>query len=107
MDDRKRGRVMKKATQKSSTNHDTQSDYIKDPRSRKDFHPGVTMAVGEFFGDVSCFSGFWVMRLTSNGYKEVSFSEAKGLRLPNHWPPKSHEVVATYFETSNEIGRLP
>jgi predicted O-methyltransferase YrrM len=84
----------------------TQSDFIKDPRSRKDFHPGVTMAVGEFFGDVSCFSGFWVMRLTSNGYKEVSFSEAKGLRLPNHWPPKSHERVATYFETSNEIGRL-
>ena len=84
----------------------TQSDYIKDPRSRKDFHPGVTMAVGEFFGDVSCFSGFWAMRLTSNGYEKISFAEAKGLRLLNYWPQESHERVTTYFETSNEIGQL-
>jgi predicted O-methyltransferase YrrM len=84
----------------------TQSDFIRDPRSGKDFHPGVTMAVGEFFGNVSCYSGFWAMRLTSNGYEGISFTEAKGLRLLNHWPPKSHEKIARYFETSNELGQL-
>ena len=83
-----------------------QSDYIRDPRSRKSFHPGVTMAVGEFFGDVSCFSGFWAMRSTSTGYEKISFSEAKGLHLPNHWPPENHERIAAYFATSNELGQL-
>ena len=62
----------------------TQSDYIKDPRSGKYFHPGVTLAVGEFFGDVSSFSGFWPMRLTSSGYQNISFSEAKEPSLPGH-----------------------
>ena len=82
------------------------SDYVRDPRSRKDFHPGVTMAVGVFFGDVSCFSGFWAMLSTSTGYEKISFSEAKGLHPPNHWPPESHERIATYFATSNELGQL-
>jgi predicted O-methyltransferase YrrM len=34
------------------------SDFILDPKSKAHFHPGVTLAVGEYFGDVSCFSGF-------------------------------------------------
>jgi hypothetical protein len=83
-----------------------QSDYVRDPRSRKDFHPGVTMAVEEFFADVSCFSEFWAMRPTSTGYEKISFTEANGLHLPNHWPPESHQRIATYSETPNELGQL-
>jgi len=82
-----------------------QSDCIRDPRSRKSFHPGVTMAVGEVFGDVSCFCGFWAMRLTSNGYEEISFAEAKGVHLPDYWPHECHERTTKYFETSNELGQ--
>ena len=62
----------------------TQSDYIKDPRSGKYSHHRVTLAVGEFFGDVFSFSGFWAMRLTSSGYQNISFSEAKEPSLPGH-----------------------
>ena len=64
------------------------------------------MAVGEFFGDVSSFSGFWAMRLTSSGYQNISLSKAKRLSLPGHWPPESHEKVNTYFEKSDELGQF-
>ena len=84
----------------------TQSDYIKDPRSGKYFHHRVTMAVGEFFGDVFSFSGFWAMRLTSSGYQNISFSEAKEPSLPGHWAPESHEKVNLYFEKSDELGQF-
>lgn len=38
-------------------------DYLKDWKSSKHFHPGVTASVGAFFsGSVSVYDGFWCMR---------------------------------------------
>ncbi|WP_173983079.1 class I SAM-dependent methyltransferase [Magnetospirillum sp. SS-4] len=48
------------------------------------FHPGVTLGVGTFFGPVSAFGGFWIMRKTAEGYRPVQM-RGKGL-LPYHWP---------------------
>jgi len=47
-------------------------DCILDEKSNAWFHPGVTLAVGEFFGkEISSYEGFWVMRKTKSGWQEV------------------------------------
>jgi predicted O-methyltransferase YrrM len=80
-------------------------DYVRDPKSGEYFHPGVTLAVGEYFGGVSCFSGFWAMQSTLNGFEKVSFREATGVR-PSHWQEKAQQQISTYFERSEELGHL-
>ena len=80
-------------------------DFVKDPMTGTQFHPGVTLAVAEFFGKVSCFKGFWAMQQDSKGFKKVSFSDATGF-LANHWPPDFHDHISNYFETSNELGEF-
>jgi SAM-dependent methyltransferase len=37
-------------------------DYIPYAPAKKAFHPGVTLAVAEYFGEVSVWEGFWAMR---------------------------------------------
>ena len=81
------------------------SDFILDPKSKAHFHPGVTLAVGEYFGDVSCFSGFWAMRSTLTGYEKLSLHEATGVRPP-HWSDEFQVRISAYFEKSTELGQL-
>jgi len=48
------------------------SDMIHDPVTHREYHPGVTLAVKDFFGsDVSCYSGFWAMRKQGDGWQEL------------------------------------
>jgi len=50
-------------------------DFITDTRSNKNFHPGVILAVAEFFGgEVSNFNGFWAMRKTGAKWRKVELS---------------------------------
>ena len=47
-------------------------DFATDPKTGEDYHPGVTLAVGDFFGgNVSCFEGFWAMRKQGDGWSDV------------------------------------
>ncbi len=47
-------------------------DYILDVGVNKPFHPGVTLAVWEFFGgEVSSWDGFWAMRKTESGWQKI------------------------------------
>jgi predicted O-methyltransferase YrrM len=47
-------------------------DMILDPKTGKEYHPGVSLAVRDFFkGPVSSSKGFWAMRKTRNGWKTV------------------------------------
>ncbi len=50
-----------------------EQDLILDKGANTHFHPGVTLAVGEFFGDkeITNFHGFWVMRKNSSGWQRV------------------------------------
>ncbi len=81
------------------------SDFVQDSNSGKKFHPGVTLAVGEYFGEVSSCSGFWAMRRVSDGYEKVSFADATGVRPP-HWPQDFQDQITAYFEQHNELGKL-
>ncbi|GEM_PF-886477 len=78
-------------------------DYLQDPVSGQPLHPGVTLAVHEFFGPVSAFSGFWAMRKTGAGYEPVSFAEATGL-MPIHWDKPYKREVRRHFAKTNDLG---
>lgn len=69
-----------------------ETDYIVDPRTGIAFHPGVTLGVGEFFGDVSVYRGFWIMQRSGERYKKVSLAGSLGC-LPRHWPVEYHERI--------------
>jgi hypothetical protein len=47
-------------------------DLVRDASTGTDFHPGVTMAVGEFFGEVSAYAGFCVMQQTGGTWRKVA-----------------------------------
>jgi Flp pilus assembly protein TadD/predicted O-methyltransferase YrrM len=61
-------------------------DYILDPRTKVNFHPGVSLAVGEIFGTVSVWEGFWAMRKRGRGWKMVDLPKA----LPGQLPIPEH-----------------
>lgn len=42
-------------------------EYIVAPDTNTYFHPGVTLAVAEYFGEVSVWEGFWAMRKADDG----------------------------------------
>lgn len=49
-------------------------DVVLDARTGRLFHPGVTLAVGEFFGGVSVYAGFWAMQKKGTAWIKVSLS---------------------------------
>lgn len=75
-------------------------DYTQDPISGRHFHPGVTLGVGQFFGTVSVYRGFWVMRKTSKGYEPVSMKGGRGL-LPYHWPKEYQDRAMAGIREDN------
>lgn len=79
-----------------------QDDFIVDPRTGARFHPGVSLAVGERFGRVSVYSGFWIMQKTTAGYRPVDLRDADGL-LPLHWPRRIVDALRARFSTSGEL----
>ena len=47
-------------------------DIALDPASGKVFHPGVTLAVHQFFSrSIACYDGFWVVRWTGKEFEDV------------------------------------
>jgi hypothetical protein len=63
-------------------------DQHYDPAIDAYFHPGVAKAVAEAFGRVSCWSGFWAMQKTPDGWATVSL---RGMppHIPSHIPAQS------------------
>ena len=58
-------------------------DYILDLKNNRWFHPGVTLAVGEFFGEVSVYEGFWAMRKHGISWEKVELYLGNPL-VPEH-----------------------
>jgi tetratricopeptide (TPR) repeat protein len=59
-------------------------DYIADPLTGRDYHPGVSLAVSDVFGPVSVYRGFWIMQKKQGSFGPVTL-KGFGL-LPQHWP---------------------
>jgi hypothetical protein len=46
-------------------------DLVRDASTGTEFHPGVTLAAGEFFGEVSSYAGFWLMQKTGGTWSKA------------------------------------
>ena len=76
-------------------------DYVGDPKTRRGFHPGVTVAVHEVLGTVSNYAGFWLTQKTAKGFKPVSL-EGRNMLLPDHFPEAMKENIRKQFGINGE-----
>jgi len=83
-------------------NANARADYVEDPKAAHKYHPGVTLAVGEFFGEVSNHHGFWSMRKDTGGYSKISYEGTTGY-LPRHWPEKFLNHLEDSFGRSERL----
>lgn len=72
-------------------------DFIKDPLTNRNFHPGVTLAVSEIFGKVSSWGGFWAMQKTSDGWKPVSL-HGMPVAYPEHFPDDAIDKAKSHLK---------
>jgi predicted O-methyltransferase YrrM len=61
-----------------------EKDLVKDPKTGRNMHPGVTVAVDEILGRVSAWGGFWAMQKTPSGWKPISLKEMP-VEYPQHF----------------------
>lgn len=68
-------------------------DYVEIPELGRACHPGVTLSVHEEFGEVSAYSGFWIMRKTSETtFEKVPLLNQKSF-IPQHFPNDARQKV--------------
>lgn len=63
-----------------------EQDFIIDTKTQNYFHPGVCLAIGEFFGkEVSEWHGFWAMRKKENKWEKIELdADIKSIEIPQH-----------------------
>lgn len=59
------------------------ADYVRDPSTGTEYHPGVTQAVHEIFGKVSSWHGIWGVRRSGSTWLEVDLTGFTP-RIPEH-----------------------
>jgi SAM-dependent methyltransferase len=67
-------------------------DMIEDPSSGKNYHPGVTVGLGQSYGLVSAFPGaYWCVDSLDGQLQKVDFSPADlgSIFIPSSLPPES------------------
>lgn len=74
-------------------------DFIQDPKTKRNFHPGVTCAVGEVFGKVSSWGGFWAMQKIGKEWSEVSLKDTP-IVYPKHF---SEDKIAALKDHLKDI----
>ena len=74
-------------------------DYLADPKNRKPYHPGVTLAVAEAMDPVSSYTGYWAMRRQGGDFVTVDLSGATPF-LPGHFSEENRKTVLDWARTS-------
>ena len=72
-------------------------DFIQDPKTKKNFHPGVTVAVSEEFGEVSSWGGFWAMQKVNANWEKFSLKNMDVI-YPKHFTKDHIEKAKSHFE---------
>lgn len=65
-----------------------ESDFIKDNKTGRNYHPGVTLAVAEIFGPVSSWGGFWAMQKVQGKWRPISLKDMP-IHYPAHFPAEA------------------
>ena len=58
-------------------------DYVPHPTTKRMYHPGVTLAVHEWFGEVSCWEGLWAMRRRGHKWEQFELTDVES-GFPDH-----------------------
>lgn len=72
-------------------------DFILDPKTNKNFHPGVTLAVEEIFGEVSSWGGFWAMQKIKGLWVKFSLKDMPVI-YPKHFGETHIDKAKSHFE---------
>ena len=67
-------------------------DFIIEPKTGNQFHPGVTVAVHEMFPEVSSYHGYWLMRKIDGKYQPVDLNSSSSL-IPSQFPQDLQDRV--------------
>jgi len=86
---------MKDIDQKFATDNKNK-DFINDPKTSKNYHPGVTLAIEEIFGEVSSWGGFWAMQKINNQWKKISFKNMPVV-YPKHFDQDNINKARSHF----------
>ncbi|MEL0102057.1 MAG: class I SAM-dependent methyltransferase [Gammaproteobacteria bacterium] len=81
---------------KDYANKNKDKDFIKDPLTNKNYHPGVTLAVFEEFGEVSSWGGFWAMQRRNNTWQKFSLKNMDVV-YPSHFTKTHLEKAKSHF----------
>lgn len=79
------------------TRQESETDFIKDKKHNRNYHPGVTLAVAEIFGDVSVWGGFWAMQKMGAGWKKISLKEFP-VHYPEHFPDAAIQKAKSHLQ---------
>lgn len=77
-------------------------DYVLDPQENRWYHPGVSLAVGEFFGEVSAWEGFWAMRRENGAWKKLNLN-ADESQIPEHMEARLPHLVEEGYKGFNIV----
>lgn len=72
-------------------------DFPTDPKTGKQFHPGVTLAVAERLGRVANYFGFWTMWKTGDNSFAPMQLGSEPVVVPFHFPPRIRDDVLSKF----------
>lgn len=72
-------------------------DFIKDTKTGRNFHPGVTVAVDEIFGKVSAFGGFWAIQKQGKKWAIPSYKNMPVI-YPKHLPQEALEKAKDHLK---------
>lgn len=72
-------------------------DTVRDPKTGKNFHPGVTLAVNEIFGKVSSWAGFWAMQKKGKTWNPISL-KGMPIILPDHFPQAKKDEAMNHLK---------
>ncbi|MHC4572550.1 MAG: class I SAM-dependent methyltransferase [Planctomycetota bacterium] len=83
-------------------------DYVTDPRTETKYHPGVSLAVGEFFGEVSAWEGFWAMRKKGAHWQKVELpvTAFPHPAMPKHLAERRANNYLRFGEELYKAGRI-
>lgn len=73
-------------------------DFPTDPKTSRQYHPGVTLAVGERLGPVANYFGFWAMAKTgANSFAPVQLG-SEPVVVPFYFTPRLRADVLSKFK---------
>lgn len=84
----------------SAWDDDPMPEFVKGPGHPEGYHPGVTRAVGEAFGRVTAWSGFWAVQKQAEAWGDISLA-GMPICVPEHLP-ESHQ-----YRLSRTLRRVP